>query len=1303
MNLWNITLQCSISNDWIKILVILPLLSVNFDVYAQTTTETIPKGSFIVDMGVAPQTVDNALKPYGMIWELLHDHYVPIKWSIKDGKGKDGIDFTYNGKNYRGGPFIILAEYRSSEVNAVINNWVNQGVVGTTNTTDFDAPIERTINYSMNWTLDHENGDIAEAYLEAAGIPESAYNWVLPNDLNCCNDVFLMPHAHPDWSSHNNLLYWNDNPSNGGCSGAIWAGCKAVSELENIYNPSNPTESLNFLMNDSGTTPAVWSDDHDDGDGKYEHDLHDHPIMQFMGKLDGAQENGAEQIYIPTNGWRTTTDIGVWQNNHPDAPNNTTHKAAKLAFGYAFGDSNRGYVGYEAAHKLNKSKDAESIAAQRAFLNFSFRAVEDKAILPLGVVPPTMSSGATYTLTSSASGGSGEYVFHWTSTCGGTFSNPYASTTTFTAPSVTEETTCMINLVVTDDCGTRIGFNSFNITMGTGPAPPVAVDDVEQTSPCTAVNINAIFNDSDPNNDPLTLSLTGATNTGNGVFVDNGDGTVTYTPNAGFSGTDQITYEICDTTALCDNATISVTVSANQAPSAVNDASSTTENTPVLIDVLNNDSDPEGGILSLSISSNPSNGSVVIQNKKILYTPDIGFVGTDQFNYQICDNACSPLCDIASVTISVACDPVLGELNINGVVFLDNNSNGVLESGESGEGGVQINLYEDINGDGVVDGGDSFIQSTNTNNNGSYTFSLVPSFPSSSSSSTITSNKAVSNYEGDQNQQFGACEWIWLENEDGYLENSFIQFDFSSLDPNCTITSADLILTHGNGDEKGDDFQFGVRRVTSSWNEGVGACYGSDPNGLTWNSTGTGNWSTAGGDFASTIYATETGGKDDSEGTTYSLNVTTLVNEWLNGTYTNNGLALVPTSPDNKEAWFTLHSDDSPTFSKRPKLQLTIQCPTDIDYVLEINTSTLPANTSLTADNIETLTFTGLGEIECSNNFGFEYNTPQPPMAQDDYGDTPICTSITVDVLANDSDPANQALTITSLGSGSNGTFLNNGNGTVTYTPNIGYTGSDNASYTVCNTDGQCDNANIYINVSGNQSPVANDDNAYTSIDSTIFINVLTNDAEPDGENLSFNILSQPVNGTVTKVGTQIEFIPDAGFSGMTTFTYEACDDNCSPLCDPATVAVEVGCLPISGQATIYGNVYLDANGDGINDSNEAGANNVTINLYHDINEDGLLDGGDTLVTTQNTDANGDYQFSLTELAYNGNSVSSCNGDVIKYLTYTGNESGAHRAPTIINTSSVASASNISNGPGLSLANASTNFNISAANSGRFK
>jgi hypothetical protein len=97
------------------------------------------------------------------------------------------------------------------------------------------------------------------------------------------------------------------------------------------------------------------------------------------------------------------------------------------------------------------------------------------------------------------------------------------------------------------------------ITYGEASAP-VARDDSVSTAFNTPVNINVVANDSDVDADLILSSVTVVSGPGNGSAMPNGDGTVTYTPNAGFSGTDSFTYQICDATALCDTANVSVTV-----------------------------------------------------------------------------------------------------------------------------------------------------------------------------------------------------------------------------------------------------------------------------------------------------------------------------------------------------------------------------------------------------------------------------------------------------------------------------------------------------------------------------------------------------------------------------------------------------------------------------------------------------------------------------------------------------------------------------------------------------------------------
>jgi uncharacterized repeat protein (TIGR01451 family)/gliding motility-associated-like protein len=154
------------------------------------------------------------------------------------------------------------------------------------------------------------------------------------------------------------------------------------------------------------------------------------------------------------------------------------------------------------------------------------------------------------------------------------------------------------------------------------------------------------------------------------VTVDPVTGVVTYTPNPNFNGTDSFVYSVCDTgmPILCDTAVVTINVtSVNDAPVAVDDNATTVENTPINIDILNNDSDPDGNLdpTSVSIISGPSNGTVSINpvTGATTYTPNPSFTGTDSFVYSVCDTGVPIYCDSAVVTITIPAGEV--DLSVN--------------------------------------------------------------------------------------------------------------------------------------------------------------------------------------------------------------------------------------------------------------------------------------------------------------------------------------------------------------------------------------------------------------------------------------------------------------------------------------------------------------------------------------------------------------------------------------------------------------------------------------------------------------
>jgi hypothetical protein len=185
------------------------------------------------------------------------------------------------------------------------------------------------------------------------------------------------------------------------------------------------------------------------------------------------------------------------------------------------------------------------------------------------------------------------------------------------------------------------------VTLTTDNEPPVATDDTASTSEDTAAIVDVAANDSDPdgNLDPTTANSSctngsaGCLGASNGSLTDNGDGTITYTPDPDFNGSDSFVYEICDTIGSCDTATVSITVTpVNDPPVANPDSASTSEDTPVTIDATANDTDVDGNLdpTTTSVTSGPTSGSVANNGDGTFdYTPKQGFGGSDSLELEL--------------------------------------------------------------------------------------------------------------------------------------------------------------------------------------------------------------------------------------------------------------------------------------------------------------------------------------------------------------------------------------------------------------------------------------------------------------------------------------------------------------------------------------------------------------------------------------------------------------------------------------------------------------------------------------------
>lgn len=122
----------------------------------------------------------------------------------------------------------------------------------------------------------------------------------------------------------------------------------------------------------------------------------------------------------------------------------------------------------------------------------------------------------------------------------------------------------------------------------------------------------------------------------------------------------------------------------NDPPNAADDVNTTQVNTPVSGDVSTNDSDPNSDNLIYTTTpvTDPQHGSVVLNSDgTYTYTPDNGYVGTDTFVYEVCDDGTPSECDQATVTITIIEGPTANDdnasTNINTPVDINVLSNDV--------------------------------------------------------------------------------------------------------------------------------------------------------------------------------------------------------------------------------------------------------------------------------------------------------------------------------------------------------------------------------------------------------------------------------------------------------------------------------------------------------------------------------------------------------------------------------------------------------------------------------------------------
>ena len=180
---------------------------------------------------------------------------------------------------------------------------------------------------------------------------------------------------------------------------------------------------------------------------------------------------------------------------------------------------------------------------------------------------------------------------------------------------------------------------------------PVAGDDTATTVEDQSTTIDVLANDSDPDGDPIKVGS--VSDPPHGKAAINANGTIKYTPDANFSGTDTFTYTVTDTDKA-DTGSVTVRVSAvNDPPVAENKTASTPKNTPVAVNLLAGASDADDDTLTVR-ASDPPKGSVVLTGGSAKYTPDRNFTGTDSFTYTVSDGHGGSVTRTVTVKVGLA-------------------------------------------------------------------------------------------------------------------------------------------------------------------------------------------------------------------------------------------------------------------------------------------------------------------------------------------------------------------------------------------------------------------------------------------------------------------------------------------------------------------------------------------------------------------------------------------------------------------------------------------------------------------------
>jgi gliding motility-associated-like protein/uncharacterized repeat protein (TIGR01451 family) len=680
------------------------------------------------------------------------------------------------------------------------------------------------------------------------------------------------------------------------------------------------------------------------------------------------------------------------------------------------------------------------------------------------------------------------------------------------------------------------------LTVGNQNDVPVANGDTYTVNEDNMLNVPAgtgvLSNDTDADNDPLTANLISPPASGTLVF--NTDGSFRYAPVANFNGSVSFVYRACDASGACDTAEVNITVNnVNDAPLAGNDAYNTNEDVPLTIaaaGVLANDTDIDGNALSAAVITAPATGTLALNaNGSFVYTPVPNFNGVARFTYRVCDNGTPQLCDTAEVTITIR--------PVNDTVIAGNDTYTTPEDVP-----LTVTVPEVLINDTDPDGDP-------------LTVTLIRA---------TTQGSEIVNEEGN---------FVYVPNANYNGADTFV---YRVCDPYgaCDTAIAVINITPVNDPPLVNDVNYtGTEDEPLIINVPGLIAAGEDPEGDALTA------SLVTGPDSGTVTVSPDGSFSYTPPPGFNGATTFIFRLCDNGTplLCDTAVATITVTPVNDPP-----AGVNDTFTTAEDIRLGVPAPgvlgNDTDPDGDPLTAAIirqPSGGGLALTPNGSFIFTPRANFNgattatyrvCDNDGGCDTATitfqvmpvNDPPVSSPaNYvgtEDEPL-TINAPGMMFNDYDPDGDLLTATLVSGTANGAVVLDPNGRFTYTPAPDFNGNDTFYYRTCDPAGACDTSGVALSIQPvNDAPVAGNDTYVVNEDDTLTIavpGVLSNDTDLDGDALTAMVVTPPLHGSVVlhRAG-DLEYIPDADFNGMDSFTYIACDDHGG--CDTATVSIDV-------------------------------------------------------------------------------------------------------------------------------------------------